>query len=116
MPDNSILSTPEVVARLREWSLDRRRLRVIARLEIVDFSAFCTVDNISDSSFSLLIGEDPRDMFGVYLARWRFAFAPAPMESNEVLPVGGVPESALVGAHGTSTLMLMALRDEPRDI
>ena len=111
MPEPTILPIPEVVGYLREWARDRRRLRVVARLGIADFSAFCVVDAADEHSFSLLIGDDPRDMFGVFLDGWVFAFGETLPDSQEEIEVGGIVEKGIVGIRGRSTLMILALRE-----
>ena len=112
MPEPTILSIPEVVGYLREWARDRRRLRVIARLGIADFSAFCVVDTADEHSFSLLIGDDPRDMFGMYLAGWMFGLGTTLPESEEEIEVGGVVETGIVGVRLGATLAILALRED----
>ena len=113
MPNASILPLPKVLERLRVWSKDRTRLRLIAKLGVVDLSVFCVVDNVDEDSFNLLVGEDPRDMLGVYLKDWVFALGTRPdgLPESE-LPVGGVPDMALLAKSPSGqTLMLMALRE-----
>jgi len=112
MPKPTILSIPDVVGYLREWARDRRKLRVIARLGIADFSAFCVVDAADEHSFSLLIGDEPRDMFGVCLEGWAFGFGETLPDSQEEIGVGGIVEKGIVGVRGRSTLMILALRED----
>ncbi len=108
----SLLPIPDVPLLLRGWRDDNRRLRVVAKLGLVDFSAFCRVASSNEDSFALAIGNDARDMIGFSLKLWRFAFMDAPPNDNEIL--GETIESAILGVHSDTrlTLFLFLLEDK----
>lgn len=107
----NFLSISDVPLLLRGWLDEARRLRVVARLGLLDFSAFCTVASVNDDSFALTIGGDDKNMVGFPLDRWRFAFMDAPPKDNEIL--GETIESAILGVHADTrlTLFLFLLED-----
>jgi hypothetical protein len=106
-----MIPIPEVALILRGWAEDKRRLRVIARFGVADFSAYCVVREANEQSFSLFVGDDPLNMFGLYFDGWVFDFGDAPPDA-EGLPIGGKVESAIVGGRRGSHLWLMLLTDD----
>jgi hypothetical protein len=95
-PRFSMIPIPEVSLLLRGWAEEKRRLRVIARLGGIDFSAFCRVQDVNADGFALVIGSDGRDMIGFLFEGWVFDFSDAPPADNEVL--GEPMESAIIGS------------------
>jgi hypothetical protein len=108
-----MIPAAEVALILRGWRDSNRRLRVIARLNGADFSAFCRVYDATDDGFSLVIGSDKRDMIGFLFDGWGFDFSDA-LAGDDSSVLGEKTESAIVGSDWNErnrSLLLMLLRD-----
>jgi hypothetical protein len=103
-----MIPIPEISLQLRGWAEEKRRLRVIARLGGIDFSAFCRVETVNEDGFALVIGVDARDMIGFVFEGWVFDFHDAPSDDNELI-VGGEIESAIMGLKNGLALMIFLL-------
>jgi hypothetical protein len=96
---------------LRGWRDSKRTLRVIGRLGVGDFSAFCKVLEVNDDGFSLVIGNDGLNMIGFLFDGWVFDFTDPPANADRSLPVGGRIESAIAGAKRGLTLLILLLEE-----
>lgn len=87
---------PKIAFLLRGWRDSERRLRVIALTDSVQLSAYCTLFDVDEDGFSMVIGADGRNMVRFLFEGWSFDFKDAPPDS-EALLIGGKIESAVVG-------------------
>jgi hypothetical protein len=102
-----LMGVPDVPLLLRGWAEERRRLRIVARLGLVDFSALCRISSVAEDSFALVIGSDLRDVIGFKLEGWIFAFTDAPPKDNEMF--GETIESAILGIREGLSLFIFLL-------
>lgn len=103
-----MIPTTEVALILRGWRDSERRLRVVARLGGIDFSAFCRVFDATEDGFAFVVGEDSRDMIGFLFDEWGFDFGDAPEEDKSRV-LGEITESAIVGSKAGMSLFIMLL-------
>jgi hypothetical protein len=68
------------------------------------------VSEVKESSFSVILGADGRNMVEFFFEGWVFDFTEAPPDSEELL-VGGIIESSIVGLRSGFKLILLLLED-----
>jgi hypothetical protein len=106
-----MIPTSEIALLLRGWRDSKRRLRVVALLDSVHLASYCMVSEVKESSFSVILDADGRNMVEFFFEGWVFDFTEAPPDGEELL-MGGIIESSIVGLRSGYKLMLLLLEDE----
>jgi len=110
-PRELMIPTSEIALLLRGWRDSKRRLRVVALLDSVHLASYCMVSEVKESSFSVILDADGRNMVEFFFEGWVFDFTEAPPDGEELL-MGGIIESSIVGLRSGYKLMLLLLEDE----
>jgi hypothetical protein len=105
-----MVSSSEVSLLLHGWADAGRRLRVIAREGIFDFSAYCLVRDVNEAGVTLQIGEDSLNLISLDFRDFFFEFTDAPPDDDK-LGVPGRIESGVLGLRGERSIWFFLLRE-----
>jgi len=106
-----MISAKDVALLLRGCADTSRRLRVISRQGIFDFSAYCSVREANEAGVTLAVGEDPLNLISLDLRGFAFDFTDAPPDDDK-LGVPGRIESGVVCVRADRFIWFFVLRSD----